>query len=186
MRTAMIGPSAPAAGVDGRPNREGPGIDARYSYRLGVHELTLIRRGIVPDGVTAVARGEAEFALLVDDPLVWLCYRFGAEIPWGAALYEGGAVARGRHELPPEGGPAEGRALLHVRLVVTDDGVPCATRNVDLRLDFTRALHAAIREQARCPIDPHERKRALHHFHQRFPSVEAMVARARVRSPASP
>jgi len=39
------------------------------------------------DMVSEVSRGQAEFAMIVEPPVLVLAYRFGQSIPWGDAPY---------------------------------------------------------------------------------------------------
>jgi hypothetical protein len=66
------------------------------------------------------------------------------------------------------------------------DGRRQSERDVTLWLDVTRALHEAIREQARWPLDPGQYRRAADRVRQRCPTPEALVAFARARSLGNP
>lgn len=57
---------------------------AEYRYRRGDHELVLSLHGITDLQAEAVAGGEAEFALMIEGPLLVLGYRFGDAVPWAA------------------------------------------------------------------------------------------------------
>src|SRR5262249_9795664 len=48
----------------------------------GGHELTLFMGNVHGDLVDDVRRGPAEFALIVEPPVIVLAYRFGTTIPW--------------------------------------------------------------------------------------------------------
>lgn len=165
-----------------RPGRD----ESRYNYRCGVHELVLVHQRISRSTIRAVAEGGAEFALVVDEPLVWLCYRFGEAIPWGAALFDH-EPSRREADLPPPGGsPLEQRGLLHVDLIDAADLSLKATRNVTLWLDFTRSLNESIRDLSRYRFDPHERRRAMLRLHRQHSSVDAFVAKALARCRVDP
>jgi hypothetical protein len=165
------------------PRREG----ARYTYDVGEHELILTLRDVGDRQVEAVRRGEAEFALLLDDPLILIGARFGDAVPWTFASYCWHLLPRGARALPPaSGAPGEARALLHVALVDWGSGQVRAERNVTLWLEFTRALHEAIREQARTVFDPKEHERALARLRRAHPSPEALAARAAHRTIGAP
>jgi hypothetical protein len=63
-----------------------PWLDgADYQYRLGSHELILAIRGVTERQEAAVGRDEAEFALVVEGPLLVLGSRFGVTLPWSWA-----------------------------------------------------------------------------------------------------
>lgn len=136
------------AGRVGWPER------VEYNFRGGGHELRMFLPGLRAREVRAVRQEPAEFGLLVEGDVLLFLYRFGAAIPWGDAPYSWHLV--GRHDpseqiLPPEPGSAEQRALLTIILVDADSGIIRALRALTLSPAFTRALHAAIREQAARP-----------------------------------
>src|ERR1700730_4352830 len=49
------------------------------------HELALLYPGVTEREVAAVKWGKASFALVVEPPLILLCFRFGDAIPWSIA-----------------------------------------------------------------------------------------------------
>jgi len=165
-----------------------PDLDrAQYSYFRGDHELTLTLRGVEGHHAAAVARGEAEFALIDELPLLMLCARFGDEIPWISSPICWHEIPGGDRVLPPlAGSDAERRLQLQIVLIDGDDGSVKATRCVTFTLDFTRALNGAIREQARLPYDPREHDRRLKDLRRRCPTPHAMVAYAAARTPGLP
>ena len=58
---------------------------AEYQYRLGSHKLILATRGVASRHEAAVGRAEAEFALVVEGPLLVFGSRFGDTLPWSWA-----------------------------------------------------------------------------------------------------
>jgi hypothetical protein len=162
-------------------------VEARYTYADGEHDLLLRMRGIGDRHVEAVRQTEAEFALLAADPLLLLAARFGDAIPWSVASYCWHHVPRERRTLPPAPhSPEEKRAFLAVALAEAESGTIRATRNVTLSLDFTRALHAAIRRQAQVSWNSKAAARARADLDRRYPTAEALVAQASVRSLGNP
>jgi hypothetical protein len=155
---------------------------ARYGYADGVYELTLLDRQFNTRRAAAVRQGEAEFALVDEGPVLLLCYRFGDALPWGCAPYEAHAAVARDGGLPMEHTPFEERALLHIELIDARHEARRETRNVTLSLDFTRALNEAIRDQLRTPFDPASWQRTLATLRRRCPTINALVARASVRS----
>lgn len=121
-----------------------------YNYRGGSHELRLFYPQLQPREIADVARGPARFALATRGDLVILCWRFG-EQPWCDAVYSIHLVPADERTEPPVPPTPETRALLHVILVDATTGVVQALRAVSFAPDFTRRLHAAIREQLSRP-----------------------------------
>jgi hypothetical protein len=161
--------------------------EARYGFTCGDHELTLTAPSISAAQARAVREGEAQFALVVEEPVIFLCARFGEEVPWTSAEVCWHALPREARRLPPGAGvEGETRALLHVLLRQAPTGPYLAERNVTLWLDFTRALHEAIREQAQSPPDPRAYQRAAARLRLRGPSPESFIGLARARSLGSP
>ena len=55
---------------------------AQYSYGLNGHELTLFVSDVNEQLVHDLRYGEAEFAVIVEHPVLVLAYRFGESIRW--------------------------------------------------------------------------------------------------------
>jgi hypothetical protein len=176
-----------------RPDREQgtpwPG-GARYDYRRGAHELVLSSRGVDDRQAATIGRAEAEFALVVEGPLLVLGYRFGVSGPWSyTAPFNWHMVPRDERTVPAEvelSGATYSRlwATLRITLVDAESGAIRARRAVALRPEFTRALHATLRRQAREPFCGAVGDHALAWLHH---SDVAPVARAvaRARSAAT-
>src|SRR5271165_692018 len=60
---------------------------AQFTYGPGGLELTLFHKNICDDLISDVRRGSAEFALIVDLPIMVLAYRFGKSMPWNDVPY---------------------------------------------------------------------------------------------------
>jgi hypothetical protein len=129
--------------IAGRINWQG----AKYSYRSGKHELLLFFDSPSRADVQSVRDAPCEFALALEPPVIFFIYRFGESINWWNAPYSWHMVPAEQRSLPETGGP-ETQALLHVVLVDAGTGIVCALRAVTFSPEFTRALHAGIREQA--------------------------------------
>ncbi|MBX6315744.1 MAG: hypothetical protein IRY99_22935 [Isosphaeraceae bacterium] len=136
-------------------------VGARYHFGAAGHELTLFWPEVSEEVRRAVGREPAEFALILEPPLIVFAYRFGSVIPWGDAPYAWPLSADEPRVIPPLERAAEARALLRLRLVGADDGIIHAERGVTLSPAFTRALNAAIRAQAQAPFDPYAYTRAV-------------------------
>lgn len=164
-----------------------PGRVAATYFRSGQSDYELHLSIANPDSprIEAVGRGEAEFALVIEEPEVLILFRFGDAIPWSVAYHDrhGGPDDRGHHHAPETVSPPERPAHLDVFLADAGSQEVRATRSVVLWLDFTHGLDAAIREQARSAFDPSERRRAMSRLARRFPGLEMLAMHAKVRSP---
>ena len=100
-----------------------------YIYRFGDHELRIHVPRVELYQIEAVREGLGEFALVVEDPVILLCARFGDAIPWTAAVYTGDDTPRTPNSVPfiPRV-DYESRALLHVALIDAATGRTCVER----------------------------------------------------------
>ena len=170
----------------GTRTRPAPWLEgAEYQYRLGRHRLILALRGVPGHREAAVGRAEAEFALVVEGPLLVFGYRFGDATPWSwAAPYNwhfappAERVVPAAIDLTPES-YARLWATLWITLVDIDDGRVRVCRAVALRPEFTHALHGVLREQALRPFRGAAADRALDGLRD---SATPLALRARVRT----
>ncbi|MBX6315668.1 MAG: hypothetical protein IRY99_22550, partial [Isosphaeraceae bacterium] len=165
-------------------------IVAEYRFRRGRHELVLTARGATPALVEAVARGEAEFALIVEGPLLVLGYRFGTAVPWSAtAPFYWHLLPSEEQVLPAKVGPwtpdlrSRMWSTLWVTLIEGGHGRVLARRALALDPEFTRALHEAIRQQAAQPFSGAAADHALAWLNH---SGEALPQRALRRTRCAP
>lgn len=159
---------------------------AHYRYRRGTHELRLALLGPADRQVDDVAHGEAEFALIVEGPLIVLGYRFGEAIPWSAAapfhwdtLADRDRAIPGYVPLTPQ---SRSRlwSTLWITLFDATDGAVLARRAVALPPEFTAALHDALRSQASGPFRGAAGEHALAWLsHQGEPLPQRAARRAR-------
>lgn len=176
--TAIQAESLPARVNPARPARTA--VEARYTHRLGDHELVLVAPKVDGAMTEAVARGEAEFGLILEESFLGLCCRFGEAIPWACAFYGWDATPREERILPPGLDQIAGRVPLYVSLV-DGRGAARAERCITLSMDFSRALLGALREQARMPVDPGARRQEMARLRRRCPTPDALAASATVR-----
>lgn len=159
-------------------------VGGHFSYRNEVYELRML------DALSGVDKpwthGPAEFALVEDGPLLLICYRFHEAQPWAAADFRWSSERLHAADHPPVGSTVERRALISVT-AAGGDGVPPLTRaNYTLSLDFTRALHSAIRERTTGSFDPESQNRAILVLASRWPSVHVLATRACVHCIGAP
>jgi hypothetical protein len=136
-----------------RGRREWP-VGAEFAFGPGGHELTVFRPAVAPGLVDAVSRGPAEFALIVEPPVLVLAFHFGEAMRWEEAPYSWHLQPEFRRVVPAAAVVPGARALLWITLVGADDGIIHAQRGMTLSPPFTQALHDAIRAQALRPFDP--------------------------------
>lgn len=152
----------------------------QYNFRAGAHELILFYGSPSKGEVYAARKGTAEFALALPSPqVIILAHRFGDDLPWSDSPYSWHLVPERERDLPSADLEQSMRAQLRVVLVDAATGIVRALRLLTLSPAFTRALHAAIREQAALPFDGYDR--ALREAYARHPSTDSLVARAAIR-----
>lgn len=117
-----------------------------YNYRSGSHELRLFYPNLSAQEIADVGRGLVRLAFAVRGDVIYLCWRFG-EQSWCDATYSIHLVPAAERSTPPIPVTPEERALLQVILVEATTGIIAAMRVVSFSPDFTRRLHAAIRDQ---------------------------------------
>jgi hypothetical protein len=158
--------------------------EAEYQYRLGSHGLVLAPRGVTPRHEAAVGRAGAEFALVVEEPLFVLGYRFGDVMPWSWAAPYNWHFAPPAERVVPAAVPltpetyARLWATLWITLVDAADGRVRVRRAVALRPEFTHALHGVLRAQALRPFQGAAADRALDRLRY---AATPLSLRARVR-----
>jgi hypothetical protein len=128
---------------------------AQYSYSLNGHELTLFLADVNDELVDDLKYGQAEFAVIVEHPILVLAYRFGTSIRWGDVPFNWHMQPSRSRVTPPLESSPETRALLWITLVGANDGMIHAQRGMTLSPAFTRTLQDAIRAQAGTYFDPH-------------------------------
>jgi hypothetical protein len=154
---------------------------AQYSYSLNGHELTLFVSNVNDQIVHDLRCGEAEFAVIVENPVLVLAFRFGDSIRWSDVPFTWHMQPAHCRVTPPLESSPETRALLWITLVGADDGMIHAQRGITLAPAFTRTLHEAIRAQASAPFDPDRCTSVIDDLfvaHQNTPS-RLLMAKAR-------
>ncbi len=149
-----------------------------YSFCRGQDELLLCFQQLSEDEIDAVLYGKAEFGLLIYGLVIFLLYRFGEAITWGDAPYSWHRVPPEQRQLPEMPKTGEIRALLNVVLVDADRNVVRALRRGMLSPDFTRALYAAIADQAAGPWNPENFDAHLRSAYQSWPTKAQMLNHA--------
>lgn len=159
--------------------------ESYYHYGHEGHALTWVVRNPTDDELDAFAHGKLEFALVLEPPLIVVCSRFGATVPWSASAFQWHRVPAAERALPPRGASLEAGVPVTLNLEEAGTGRLLGSRIITLAPEFARVLHEAILEQARFPYDPTEERRALDKLRSRCPIMGALVAYATVRTVAT-
>lgn len=156
---------------------------AQYHYAASGHELTLFHPAINETLIQDVKRGDAEFAVIVEHPVLLLAYRFGnTGSTWSDVPYCWHMQPPYARVVPPPEASPESRALLWITLVGAQDGIIYAQRGMTLAPDFTQVLQQAIRAQALAGFHPHKCLQALHDLLVTHPTTADRLPLAKLRT----
>jgi hypothetical protein len=143
------------------------------------YELVLVYQGVTDEEVSAVRWGRASFGLVVEGPLIMLCYQFGDSIPWSVAPCRWNQFPASERLTATWDDPHSGaQAHLRVSLVEAADGRVLTHRAAPLSRSLTRAWIAAIRRQAIRNCCDARYNAALSQFSRRFPRPDDLLAMA--------
>jgi hypothetical protein len=145
-------------------------------------ELTLFQLATSNEMVVDVQRGPAEFALIIELPLIVLAYRFGDSIPWHDVPYCWHLQPSSMRVVPLVDTSPEARVLLWVSLVGADDGIIHAQRGLTFSPSFTFALHDAIRKQSMTTFRPEECTSAISKLYLNHSNMTDRLSLAAVRT----
>ncbi len=150
-----------------------------YNYRGGEHELRLFWTQPSVGEVYEVSKSRADFAMLVDEGVIFMLYKFGT-MQWSDAPFTIHLVPEEERVIP---GPKHGQhALLQVVLVDAATGIIKTLRAVTFSPEFTTALEGAIREQAKRPWDQAAHDMAIQRAYAKYPQSKDMARAATTRT----
>jgi hypothetical protein len=153
-----------------------------FTYSPSGLKLTLFHRDISKDMIADVQRGPAEFAMIVEHPLIVLGYRFGNSISWNDVPYCWHLQPSGRRVIPALDPSPEARVLLWVSLIGTNDGIIHAQRGLTFSPTFTSILHHALRRQAMTSFIPEDCTSAISRLYLNNSTIIDRLSLAVVRT----
>lgn len=149
---------------------------AEYRYDQSGHQLLAFLLAPSAEEIEAFRTGETHFGLFVSGQVLWLLSRFGS-LNWMDHPFSWHLVPESTRAVPGDLADSE-RDTLTTFLVSAEDGIVRAIRQVSWSPHFSRAVRAAIQEQAAAPFVgsvPYERTiEAVYARHE----TKSMVARA--------
>jgi hypothetical protein len=155
---------------------------AEFSHSPAGFELTLFRSKVDDLAIEGIRTGRAEFALIVESPVLVMAYRFGKAIPWSDVPYYWHLRSAANREIPLATAQSGDRALLWITLVETATGIIHAQRGVTLSPEFTCTLRRVIRSQAMVAPDPAGCTSAISRLFLNYPRIIDRLPLAIVRS----
>jgi hypothetical protein len=168
------------------PDRSSWPEAVQYNLCWGRHELVMFIGSPTPSEIGAVRSGRAEFALLVEGPILFFLYSFephfaGRGIDWSEAPFSWHLVPENQRTLPDVQSTPEARGVLRIILVDAHTGIVKALRTVNLAQEFTEQLRQAIQEQAAKAWNAEEYDQALAAAYRKYFKSIDMVKVAAVR-----
>lgn len=166
------------------PNRTRWPQTAQYNFMANEHHLHLFMPQPTIDEIAAVREGEYAFALVVEQPAIFLLYRFGQAIPWSDAVYDWHRVPADQRTQPPGEAYVEGTGV-PLTIVLTDatTGIVQTIRVVGLGTNLTNALHTAIRTQVAATYRQLEFDEAISRTYKQYRQSAQMLSLASARWP---
>lgn len=155
-------------------NQGGPawpeGVD--YNYRGGDHELRVFMRIPSSGEIETIRKGEARFALVLINGLLFFCFKFG-DMPWSDSSFEWHLIPENERIIPPGLKPNE-HALLNVILIDAENGIIKVLRALTLSPKFSQRLHVEIIKQSQRAM-PENYETLTQEIYNRYPTTEQMV-----------
>jgi hypothetical protein len=169
---------APADAEHARGSGERDVVEgAEYAFRRGEHELVVRLGGITRRELEDVGRGECEFALAVENDVLFFLHRFGRSMAWSDAPFSWWLVPEAERVPPPALQSTGPSALLQVALVDAATDIVRALRSVPMPPAFALALHRALRVQASRPWAGRDAfDRQVAEAHARYPESRRMLS----------
>ena len=118
-----------------------------YNYSQGGHHVTVALPNMIEREEQELRSGSPQFALTVESGIIFLLSKFG-EMPWMDAPFHWWLNPPALRMTPPSVGPNE-RVLVAITAVDSVTNLVRVLRAVTPSHELSRALHEAIRRQAR-------------------------------------
>ena len=152
---------------------------ARYSFDASGQQLALAYPGATGEEVRNVRKGEARFALVYEEPVIFFMFSFGT-LPWSDAPFSVHLVPEGWRRVravhPGDGGSPH---ALEVHMVDSRSGVIKALKMYGLPHEFMLVLEKAVERQLQSEWKGQGAyEAALDEIYLRYPTSEALLGRA--------
>ena len=153
----------------------------QYNFRSGTHELLLFMNDLTSNEINAVRHKPVEFALFVNEPVIFMCYNFIPFIPWGDAPFSINMVPEDERTIPEIPQPFLERHIIQITLIESTTGIIKALRAVSLSPEFTAELHMAIRRQAESNYTQEEFDETLARTYATYLDTAQMIPQAVIK-----
>ena len=149
-----------------------------YNYSVCGHTLLLSLAHPTSRDIRAIKQGEAAFALLVRENIVFLLVKIGAR-PWAASQYNWWINPPFLRPDPQTGlQSCEAGITLPTCLADANTGLVAAARNLYLSPDLGRTLLETVARQARLGLDPWRQLEVAQELLERSPDLSPLLKEA--------
>jgi hypothetical protein len=160
------------------------GIEFGWSGDSGRMELCFFWPGVSDREIESFAKGEAEFALYYENPVLLLLYRIEGAADWSDLSYSLHISPEECRDIPAENEQCEGLTL---RIVLTDadTGIVMVVRDLVLSPQFSETLLAKLRDQSQEPYNPLLFNQVLDDIYNRYPDPDEVLLESLICEKAS-
>ncbi len=145
----------------------------QYCYRDGVHDLVLFWTNPTPDEVSGFRTQPVEFALYIQQPVLFLLYRIEDVCEWSDVAYNVHQLRPDEQAVPVN--PPGDRARVQMTLVDASNGIIQAKRVVGMGPAMTQAMRHTLQEQTQLPYSRFDYDGLVQQAYARYPDSDAML-----------
>ena len=150
-------------------------IGIHYNYSVYGHTLLISQEQPTGDDVLALDKGDAAFALLVRDNIVFMLTKLG-DRPWNASHYNWWINPPFLRSDPLTDLTSIDKSIaLHACLAAADTGLVAAARTFCLSPDLSRALLQAVANQVRLGVDPWHQLEVARELLEQSPDLSCLL-----------
>jgi hypothetical protein len=148
----------------------------QYCYYDGVHDLVLFWANPSAQEVRGFNGQPVEFALYVQQPVLFLLYRITDVCEWSDVAYNIHQLRAEEQEVPTET-PGD-YARVQMTLVDAGTGIIRAKRIVRMGREMTQAMRQTLQQQAQIPFSRFDYEALVQQTYARYPDSDAMLKNA--------
>jgi hypothetical protein len=145
----------------------------QYCYYDGVHDLVLFWASPSAQEVRGFNTQPVEFALYVQQPVLFLLYRIADVCEWSDVAYNIHQLRAEEKEVPTEA-PGD-HARVQMTLVDASTGIIRAKRIVYMGRAMTQAMRHTLQEQMQIPFSRFDYEALVQQTYARYPDSDAML-----------
>jgi hypothetical protein len=148
----------------------------QYCYYDGAHDLVLFWANPSAQEVRGFNGQPVEFALYVQQPVLFLLYRITDVCEWSDVAYNIHQLRAEEQEVPTET-PGD-YARVQMTLVDAGTGIIRAKRIVRMGREMTQAMRQTLQQQAQIPFSRFDYEALVQQTYARYPDSDAMLKNA--------